>query len=328
MTCCIREPVTSPLTDNLLPSEKLTSLTALKMAIETYMVARPELKEQHLSSRSFEEACRVLHEDLEMKQALHSSVHTELSKLQHDYAQVCSEKRALEESMQEEIKRRCNAKLHEVKEKAKAQALTKIQEVQEEREKLRQHMQNDIDALTMQLREAKNTNSQSARELSESKLFRQQLQERTEEITSQLTESRSKVADLTDQLERNRLDSSETQEQLLECRVQLAETQIALATCQEKLLSERELRGSLSRQFAHSRSPLHQKSTKQSKSSHDEPRPATFVSMMDFLRMVADTKARLPHRLPPIPPLPTLANAACWKDSECSIARAAGLFLS
>jgi vacuolar protein 8 len=73
--------VTSPATNQELPSLRLVSLTALRVAIEAYLGARPELRDAHLASRSFEEAAQMLYGDLLEKQAVHANAEDELSLL-------------------------------------------------------------------------------------------------------------------------------------------------------------------------------------------------------------------------------------------------------
>lgn len=74
-------PVTSPATNQELPSLRIVSLTALRKAIEVYLAHRPELRDAHLASRSFEEAAQMLYGDLLAKQAVHASAEDELSLL-------------------------------------------------------------------------------------------------------------------------------------------------------------------------------------------------------------------------------------------------------
>eukprot|EP00411_Alexandrium_monilatum_P068256 CAMPEP_0175593328 /NCGR_PEP_ID=MMETSP0096-20121207/53877_1 /TAXON_ID=311494 /ORGANISM="Alexandrium monilatum, Strain CCMP3105" /LENGTH=257 /DNA_ID=CAMNT_0016897591 /DNA_START=93 /DNA_END=863 /DNA_ORIENTATION=- len=76
-----RQAVTSPATNQELPSHRLVSLTALKKAIEAYLAHRPELKGSLTASRSFEEAAQMLQSDLLEKQAAHVSAEDELSLL-------------------------------------------------------------------------------------------------------------------------------------------------------------------------------------------------------------------------------------------------------
>lgn len=76
-----RMQVTSPATNQVLPSHRLVSLTALKKAIEAYLAHRPELKGSLTASRSFEEAAQMLQSDLLEKQAAHVSAEDEISLL-------------------------------------------------------------------------------------------------------------------------------------------------------------------------------------------------------------------------------------------------------
>jgi len=76
-----RLKVTSPATNQELPSHRLVSLTALQKAIEAYIGHRPELRESLTTSRSFEEAAQMLQSDLLEKQALHVNAEDELSLL-------------------------------------------------------------------------------------------------------------------------------------------------------------------------------------------------------------------------------------------------------
>jgi len=73
--------VTSPATNQELPSHRLVSLSALQKAIEAYLAHRPELKGSLTASRSFEEAAQMLQNDLLEKQAAHVSAEDELSLL-------------------------------------------------------------------------------------------------------------------------------------------------------------------------------------------------------------------------------------------------------
>merc|ERR1719454_1689707 len=66
-------PVTSPATNQELPSLRLVSLTALRRAIEVYLAHRPELRDATSASRSYEETARMLYGDLEQKQAVNAS---------------------------------------------------------------------------------------------------------------------------------------------------------------------------------------------------------------------------------------------------------------
>lgn len=76
-----RQPITSPTTGLELQSTTLMPLVALQRAIEAYLLHRPELKRDHLTGRSFEEAAQVLQIDLLEKQAMNASVHDELRRL-------------------------------------------------------------------------------------------------------------------------------------------------------------------------------------------------------------------------------------------------------
>jgi len=73
--------VTSPATNQELPSHRLVSLSALQKAIEAYLAHRPELQGLLTVSRSFEEAAQMLQSDLLEKQAAHVSAEDELSLL-------------------------------------------------------------------------------------------------------------------------------------------------------------------------------------------------------------------------------------------------------
>ncbi|CAE8620210.1 unnamed protein product, partial [Polarella glacialis] len=73
--------VTSPATNQELPSHRLVSLSALQKAIEAYLAHRPELRGSLHASRSFEEAAQLLQCDLLEKQAAHVSAEDELSLL-------------------------------------------------------------------------------------------------------------------------------------------------------------------------------------------------------------------------------------------------------
>mmetsp|Transcript_66893 Transcript_66893/g.160162 ORF Transcript_66893/g.160162 Transcript_66893/m.160162 type:complete len:659 (+) Transcript_66893:143-2119(+) len=73
--------VTSPLTNQELPSHRLLSLTALRKAIEAYLAHRPELAKSQMCSRSFEEAAQLLQGDLLEKQQMAESTKDELSLL-------------------------------------------------------------------------------------------------------------------------------------------------------------------------------------------------------------------------------------------------------
>lgn len=73
--------VTSPATNQELPSHRLVSLSALQKAIEAYLAHRPELRGSLTASRSFEEAAQMLQSDLLEKQAAHVSAEDELSLL-------------------------------------------------------------------------------------------------------------------------------------------------------------------------------------------------------------------------------------------------------
>mmetsp|Transcript_48116 Transcript_48116/g.112507 ORF Transcript_48116/g.112507 Transcript_48116/m.112507 type:complete len:642 (+) Transcript_48116:82-2007(+) len=73
--------VTSPLTNEELPSHRLLSLTALRKAIEAYLAHRPELVKSQMTSRSFEEAAQLLQGDLLEKQQMAENTRDELSLL-------------------------------------------------------------------------------------------------------------------------------------------------------------------------------------------------------------------------------------------------------
>jgi len=73
--------VTSPATNKELPSLRLVSLTALRKAIEAYLAHRPEIRDAHLASRSFEEVAQMLYGDLLEKEAVHANAEDELSLL-------------------------------------------------------------------------------------------------------------------------------------------------------------------------------------------------------------------------------------------------------
>lgn len=73
--------VSSPATNQELPSHRLVSLSALQKAIEAYLAHRPELRGSLTASRSFEEAAQLLQSDLLEKQAAHVSAEDELSLL-------------------------------------------------------------------------------------------------------------------------------------------------------------------------------------------------------------------------------------------------------
>jgi len=73
--------VTSPATNQELPSHRLVSLTALQKAIEAYLGHRPELRSNLTASRSFEEAAQMLQSDLLEKQAAQVGTQDELSLL-------------------------------------------------------------------------------------------------------------------------------------------------------------------------------------------------------------------------------------------------------
>mmetsp|Transcript_31247 Transcript_31247/g.97200 ORF Transcript_31247/g.97200 Transcript_31247/m.97200 type:complete len:245 (+) Transcript_31247:201-935(+) len=62
-----REPLTSPATGAVLRSKLLLPLIALQKAIEVYMENRPELRRMREAHRSFEEAARLLQEDVTTK---------------------------------------------------------------------------------------------------------------------------------------------------------------------------------------------------------------------------------------------------------------------
>lgn len=140
-----RLPVTSPATNQELPSQRLVSLTALKKAIEAYLAHRPELKGSLTASRSFEEAAQMLQSDLLEKQAAHMSVEDELSLLrdsndvlsgalqeaERSQARVCREAeeaaqraRVLEEAVQEREGACCDlrARLQQLEERCLAMA--------------------------------------------------------------------------------------------------------------------------------------------------------------------------------------------------------------
>jgi len=87
--------ITSPTTNQELPSQRLVSLTALQKAIEAYLAHRPELRGSLTASRSFEEAAQMLQSDLLEKQVMHLSAEDELSLLR-DSNEVLS--RALNEA--------------------------------------------------------------------------------------------------------------------------------------------------------------------------------------------------------------------------------------
>jgi len=90
-----RMHVTSPATNQPLPSHRLVSLTALKKAIEVYLAHRPELRDAMSAGRSFEEAALMLQGDLLEKQAVCVGKEDEISLLR-DSNEVLT--RALQEA--------------------------------------------------------------------------------------------------------------------------------------------------------------------------------------------------------------------------------------
>jgi len=90
-----RQPITSPTTGLELQSTTLMPLRALQCAIEAYLLHRPELRRDHLSGRSFEEAAQVLQIDLLEKQASNADVVNELYRLREANKAL---KRALRET--------------------------------------------------------------------------------------------------------------------------------------------------------------------------------------------------------------------------------------
>jgi HEAT repeat protein len=91
----LRMHVTSPATNQPLPSHRLVSLTALKKAIEVYLAHRPELRDAMSAGRSFEEAAQLLQGDLLEKQAVCVGKEDEISLLR-DSNEVLT--RALQEA--------------------------------------------------------------------------------------------------------------------------------------------------------------------------------------------------------------------------------------
>mmetsp|Transcript_97106 Transcript_97106/g.177933 ORF Transcript_97106/g.177933 Transcript_97106/m.177933 type:complete len:722 (-) Transcript_97106:79-2244(-) len=75
------QQITSPITGLDLPSATLMPLVALQRAIEAYLAHRPELKQDKMAGRSFEEAAQILQSDLFEKQAIHATVQDKLKRL-------------------------------------------------------------------------------------------------------------------------------------------------------------------------------------------------------------------------------------------------------
>lgn len=73
--------ITSPITGLDLPSATLMPLVALQRAIEAYLAHRPELRNDKMAGRSFEEAAQILQCDLFEKQAIHASIQDKVKRL-------------------------------------------------------------------------------------------------------------------------------------------------------------------------------------------------------------------------------------------------------
>lgn len=89
------QQITSPITGLELPSATLMPLVALQRAIEAYLAHRPELKQDKMAGRSFEEAAQILQSDLFEKQAVHATVQDKLKRLRQANKTLL---RALEEA--------------------------------------------------------------------------------------------------------------------------------------------------------------------------------------------------------------------------------------
>jgi len=73
----------------------LMPLVALQMAIEAYLAHRPELRQEQMAGRSFEEAASILQSDLLEKQTVHEGVQDKLKRLRQANRTL---QRALQES--------------------------------------------------------------------------------------------------------------------------------------------------------------------------------------------------------------------------------------
>ena len=130
-----RKQITSPATGLELASTQLMpAVVALKRAIETYMMHRPELKRQQMVGRPFEEAAQMLQHELLEQQVMHQSLHDELNMLRGKLQDM--ENLAIK--LQNDLAQEHTA--HQMTQENLRTATTSLHEALEENDRLREEM--------------------------------------------------------------------------------------------------------------------------------------------------------------------------------------------